>query len=114
MSEQDKYAGATPGPWAVHSAHDASGYPCFYIHGMAGEQKWDAAALQATCKLIAATPALAAENTSLRATRDELLEALRECVVALAHAQDSLAIRINPPTLENARAAIKNATEGKQ
>lgn len=38
--------------------------------------------------------------------RDELLAALKDCVEALDHCERSLHMRVNPPTLINARAAI--------
>lgn len=41
----------------------------------------------------------------------ELLEALKNCVEALAHIE-SMGMKVNPPTLDSARAAIKKATGG--
>lgn len=42
-------------------------------------------------------------------THDQLLEALEDCVEALDFLQDRMAAKVNPPTLEAARAAIKAA-----
>lgn len=47
----------------IHVAHDATGYPCFYIHGLAGDEKRDGKSLDAYVRLFEAAP--------------ELLEALR-------------------------------------
>ena len=49
-------------------------------------------------------------NARLFAASKKMLEALKDTVVALAHLQDTLHVRVNPPTLENARAAIAKAT----
>ena len=49
-------------------------------------------------------------NARLFAASKKMLEALKDTVVALAHVQDTLHVRVNPPTLENARAAIAAAT----
>lgn len=48
----------TPGPWETHHSHDVTGYPCFYIHGLSGDQKRDEATLMANTRLIAAAPDL--------------------------------------------------------
>jgi hypothetical protein len=50
----------TPGPWQSHYAFDVTGYPCFFIHGISGEQKHNAVVLEANTKLIAAAPDLLA------------------------------------------------------
>lgn len=42
-------------------------------------------------------------------THDQLLEALEDCVEALDFLQDRMAAKVNPPTLDAARAAIKAA-----
>ena len=49
-------------------------------------------------------------NARLFAASKKMLEALKDTVAALAHVQDTLHVRVNPPTLENARAAIAAAT----
>lgn len=36
----------------------------------------------------------------------ELVVALRDCVENLSHLEDSLRVRVNPPTLDNARALL--------
>jgi len=46
----------TPGPWQTHVGHDATGYPCFFIHGMSGDAKRDVTTLEANARLIAAAP----------------------------------------------------------
>lgn len=38
--------------------------------------------------------------------KEELIAALKDCVESLTHLQDRLAVRVNPPTLENAKAAL--------
>ena len=53
-------------------------------------------------------------NARLFAASKKMLEALKDTVVALAHVQDTLHVRVNPPTLENARAAIAAATGEQQ
>jgi hypothetical protein len=50
-----------------------------------------------------------AANARLIAAAPELLEALRETVIALEHLQNVMHMRVNPPTLENAIAAIAKA-----
>lgn len=93
MSEQKH----TPGPWQVSRGYNTTDYPCFYIHGMAGDQKRDVATLDANARLIAAAP--------------ELLEALKrigdpEFRYASDDDEDTqLSMRI-----ADARAAIAKAT----
>jgi hypothetical protein len=58
MSEQKTKH--TPGPWQTHHSVDATGYPCFFIHGISSSQKRDTEVLDANAKLIAAAPALLA------------------------------------------------------
>ena len=41
--------------------------------------------------------------------REKLLFSLKEAEIALSHLQNSLHVRVNPPTLENMRNAIKEA-----
>jgi hypothetical protein len=48
----------TPGPWQTHYGHDITGYPCYFIHGVGGAAKRDAATLQANADLIAVAPEL--------------------------------------------------------
>ncbi len=79
----------TPGPWETHFAHDVTGYPAFYIHGMSGDQKRDEPTLQANAKLIAAAP--------------ELLQSLEGLLNALPSATTH-------PAIAAARAAISKAT----
>ena len=50
----------TPGQWETHWSHDVTGYPAFYIHGLSGEQKYDAPALDANARLISAAPEMLA------------------------------------------------------
>jgi hypothetical protein len=52
--------GHTPGPWATHVDFDATGYPCYYIHGLSGDQKRDDDTLIANAALISAAPDLLA------------------------------------------------------
>jgi len=47
-----------PGPWHVHHQADATGYPCFYIHGLAGDDKRDTHSLNLTADVIKAAPDL--------------------------------------------------------
>ena len=49
---------------------------------------------------------LRAENDKLREQRDELLKALEDAEVALAHFESALHVRVNPPTLSNIQALI--------
>lgn len=44
---------ATKGPWQTHWTPDAQGYPKFYIHGMAGDQKRNELEQQANADFIA-------------------------------------------------------------
>lgn len=89
-----------PGPWlmvadaadgkhAIYGADEV--YRIATVHNFNG---WPANA--ANARLIAAAP--------------ELLQALIDCAEALAHLQDRMAVRVNPPTLEKARAAITKAS----
>jgi hypothetical protein len=48
-------------------------------------------------------------NARLIAAAPELYESLADAEIALAHLQDSLRVRVNPPTLEKARAALAKA-----
>ena len=66
--------GYSPGPWEVHHGFDVTGYPCFYIHGLSGEQKRDKSALEANAHLIAAAPDLAEalEDVCLRVTQAKM------------------------------------------
>lgn len=50
----------TPSPWFTRVEHDVTGYPCFFIAGMAGDQKRDMPVLEANARLIAASPDLLA------------------------------------------------------
>ena len=50
------------------------------------------------------------KDARLIAAAPDLLEALKDAAEALEHLQNKLAIRVNPPTLEKARAAIAKAT----
>lgn len=45
-------------PWECHYDWDMTGYPCFYLHGLSGDQKRDKASLDASKKLIEAAPDL--------------------------------------------------------
>lgn len=44
---------ATKGPWEMHYSYDVTGYPCFYIHGLSGDQKRDLKTLEANVNYIA-------------------------------------------------------------
>ena len=46
------------------------------------------------------------EANQLREQRDELLKALDDAEVALAHFESALHVRVNPPTLSNIQALI--------
>lgn len=48
----------TPGPWEVSRGYNQSGYPCFFINGMSGDQKRDVATLDANARLMDASPDL--------------------------------------------------------
>jgi hypothetical protein len=49
----DAASKATPGPRGAHFGHDVTGYPAFYIHGLAGDAKRDEIALGASADLMA-------------------------------------------------------------
>lgn len=57
---------------------------------------------------------LECELEQVKKQRDALLVALKESTAALSHLQNKLAVRVNPPTLENAIATIASveATKG--
>lgn len=84
----------TPGPWLIteqdppeiHGNDERRTVVCITTAPRSNE--WN----MADARLIAAAP--------------ELAEALADCVEALGHLQDSLAVRVNPPTLEAARALL--------
>jgi len=44
----------------MHVEHDPTGYPCFYIHGLSGDQKHDEAKLAEYVRLFEAAPELLA------------------------------------------------------
>ena len=83
----------------MHVEHDPTGYPCFYIHGLSGDQKHDEAKLAEYVRLFEAAP--------------ELLAALREIVPALNTARmlmDSKEARdLAGELVEKGRAAIAKA-----
>lgn len=49
-------------------------------------------------------------NARLIAAAPELLESLASCVEALDHIENTMGLRINPPTLDKAQAVIRKAT----
>ena len=53
----------------------------------------------------------AKEISAMNESHADLLAALQDCVVALEHYETVLNVRVNPPTLINARAAIQKASE---
>lgn len=60
----------TPGPWQTSVEQDVTGYPCFFIHGFSGPEKYDKPVHEANARLIAAAP--------------DLLEALKSALNALS------------------------------
>lgn len=46
------------GNWEMHYDWDVDGYPCFYLHGLAGDQKEDRKSLNEALALMAAAPYL--------------------------------------------------------
>ena len=80
MTEQTEAAklleGITSGEWETHLSFDASGYPCFFIHGMAGDEKRDMARLEANAKLIAAAPRLIRDLLAALAAKEQEIERL--------------------------------------
>jgi hypothetical protein len=90
MNKQaDKYAGATPGPWEIGAISIADGAigitkDRYYIAQVTNAASLgeiltggEPATQWANARLIADAPTLAADNVSLRASRDELLSALQ-------------------------------------
>ena len=83
----------TRGPWEVHYGHDVTGYPCYYIHGFAGDQKRDDAMHDANARLIAAAPdLLEALKLALGVlagdfTKSALIDALERGGAAIAKAE---------------------------
>ncbi len=84
-----------PGPWETHVSWDVTGYPCFFVHGLAGGEKRDLLRLTASSRLIAAAPDLYRELAHL-VRRSEPLEVTGLNVPGLA-------------TLNGARAALRKA-----
>jgi len=78
----------TPGPWSARFDHDATGYPCYFLHGVSGDEKRNVQRLAANARLIAAAP--------------ELLEALNGLLNALPSATTH-------PAIKAARAVIAKA-----
>lgn len=71
----------------MHFAHDCTGYPCFYIHGMSGDQKRDEKALASHVRLFTAAPELlAAANEVLARYMPQFNDsrAVDDCLVQLA------------------------------
>lgn len=62
MSTQPDHQSTKPaftyGPWEVHYGHDVTGYPCYFIHGVSGEEKRNGDRLEANARLIATAPEL--------------------------------------------------------
>jgi hypothetical protein len=79
----------TPGPWKVRPSHDATGYPCYFIHGISGEQKHHEPTLVANARLIAAAP--------------DLLEACEDALYTLSFANGDC------PVCKRLKAAIAKA-----
>lgn len=91
----------TPGPWVAASSSSANSASVWTGNGDIQIARCHSGALsvggnRANARLIAAAP--------------ELLQALRDATEALRHLQDSLAVKVNPPTLEKCVAAIARAT----
>lgn len=91
----------TPGPWKAHfeEAYYVTGPDLGRVammmnlkgaHGLGGRRTGEESA--ANCRLIAAAPAM--------------YEALADCVEALDFLQNKMAVKVNPPTLDTARAAL--------
>jgi hypothetical protein len=131
----DKYAGHTPGPWRpaeqslsrsirivtvasgdrASAGNEIAALPV--LSGQPGGTPFDALPeqIKANALLLADAPTLAAENTSLRASRDELLSALKDVLVMWKSPQptkldEALSWRQNDINAEAAaRAAISRA-----
>lgn len=69
----------------------------------------DGSSLTAMCQGIADDAA--AELRRLAELNAELLGALEDAAEALSHIEEKMCMRVNPPTLENARKAIAKAKE---
>lgn len=46
----------TPRPWSVSVGEDVTGYPCFFVGGLCGEEKRDKALIESIRVLIQAAP----------------------------------------------------------
>jgi hypothetical protein len=93
----------TPGPWSVFDADDSllvrDENDGFIVDAKNGHWNDDGEYAQSS---------ESAPNARLIATAPELYEALADCVEALAHIE-SIGMRVNPPTLHKARAALAKA-----
>lgn len=58
----------TPAPWEIRVGFDVTGYPCYFIKGVSGDEKRNYERLEANAHIMAAAP--------------ELLEALKHVVAA--------------------------------
>lgn len=59
----------TPGPWEIRVGFDVTGYPCYFIKGVSGDEKRNYERLEANAHIMASAP--------------ELLEALKACRLEL-------------------------------
>lgn len=90
MSEA-KYENA---PWTVHEYASPAG--TYYI-------------LDANGKMIVAGRIDNKDNAVVMGAATDLYKALEDCIEALEHIE-RMGMKVNPPTLANAKAAIKKAT----
>jgi hypothetical protein len=123
MNKQaDKYAGATPGPWEIGAISIADGAigitkDRYYIAQVTNAASLgeiltggEPATQWANARLIADAPTLAADNVSLRSSRDELLEALQAFITFASAPPSSSRTKVLKDHCAVARAAISAAT----
>lgn len=85
---------ATPRPWQMHCGYDLSGYPCFFVHGLSGQQKYDMPMLDATTSYIAYACNLAPRLAATLAEQDaKLAGALRRAMAATEERDEARADR---------------------
>ena len=66
----------TPGPVTIHSGHDVTGYPCYFINGVAGAEKHNFTRINATARFI---------ETAYN-SHEALLAACKAAIVTYEHA----------------------------